>query len=263
MHKTPCSALCWLLDMMASSRLPHQCFVLHSSYRFRFHFLVSQRKHNDPAGIRTICRSRQWHLPNSCVCMTHLRLAANNAARLSECKPFAGCSMYVPLASSILTMALLSSMCCLCFGFVTTKFRCEFSVREHHIQLGKIQTYTHTFYSISLLCWNLLCIGASTKCIPMEKMSFFNKIGGKLYFMCEYARRAECPMSVRHSPSSILSICWRSFNFLFKEIKSVKLEICGQWGYADLPRSDNNEISFSFFLSMNILPSSIVPRISF
>lgn len=40
-------------------------------------------------------------------------------------------------------MALLSSMCCLCFGFVTTKFLCEFSVRKHHIQLGKIQTYTY------------------------------------------------------------------------------------------------------------------------
>lgn len=43
-------------------------------------------------------------------------------------------------------------------------------------------------------------------------MPFFNEIGWKLIFVCGCVQRPEFPMSV-HSPSSIVLICWLSFNF--------------------------------------------------
>lgn len=80
-HRVRPYAGCWT-DMMPPSRCPHQCFVLFSSYRFRFPLQVGIRSHSASIMILLAfaqCRPRQWHLPNSSVCMTHLRLAANNA----------------------------------------------------------------------------------------------------------------------------------------------------------------------------------------
>lgn len=210
--------------MLPPSRLSHHCFVLFISYRFRFLFLYGIRSHN--TSIMIPLALTQWRAMTFTQFMSlhdtstswGEQCTEHDWANVSHLRMFRICSF------SILTVALLSSMCCLCFGFVTTKFRCSvFGAQTPYIQFDKIQTYTQT--TIRLHCFVGIYFALERRpnafrwrTLDAKMCPCYNEIGGKLYFMCECVLRSECPMSVANSPSSILSkFCWLSFNFLFKE----------------------------------------------